>query len=47
VTVDRVAADALVAPRDAAVALARLERLGYVVADALGTYSPTGLKPAE
>ena len=46
-TVDRVAADARVAPRDAAVALARLERLGYVAADALGTYSPTGLKPAE
>jgi DNA processing protein len=46
-TVDRLAADARVAPRDAAVALARLERLGYVVADALGTYSPTGLRPAE
>jgi DNA processing protein len=46
-TVDRVAADGGLAPRDAAVALARLERLGYVVADALGAYSLTGLKPAE
>ena len=47
-TVDRLAADARVAPRDAAVALARLEharlrrrRHGN------GTYSPTGLRPAE
>ena len=33
------------APRDAAVALARLELLGYVAADALGAYAPTGLDP--
>ena len=46
-TVDRVATDARVAPRDAAVALARLERLGYVAADALGAYSLTALTPAE
>ena len=31
--------------REAAVALARLERLGYVRADALGVHSPTDLRP--
>jgi DNA processing protein len=46
-TVDRVALDGGLAPREATVALARLERLGYVVADALGCYARTGLEPAE
>ena len=46
-TVDRVALDGRLAPREAAVTLARLERLGYVAVDALGAYSPTELKPPE
>jgi DNA processing protein len=46
-TVDRVALDGRLAPRQAAVALARLERLGYVAVDALGTYSLTERKPPE
>jgi len=44
-SVERVALEAGVAARDAAVALARLERLGYVSADALGAHSPTELRP--
>ena len=46
-TVDRAAAARGLAPRDAAIALARLERLGYLRADALGAYTPTGLEPRE
>lgn len=46
-TVDRVALNGDLAPREAAVALARLERLGYVAVDALGAYSRTDLKPPE
>jgi DNA processing protein len=46
-TVDRVALDADLAPREAAVALARLERLGYVAVDAVGAYSRTELQPRE
>jgi DNA processing protein len=46
-TVDRIALDGGLAPREAAVALARLERLGYVAVDAVGAYSRTELKPPE
>ncbi len=44
-TVDRIALDAALEPREAAVGLARLELLGYVSADALGGYSATSLAP--
>ena len=44
-SVDRIALEARIAPREAAVALARLERLGYVGVDALGAHSPTDLRP--
>jgi DNA processing protein len=44
-TVDRVAAEADIEARDAAVALARLELLRYVRADELGGYAVTGLRP--
>ena len=44
-SVDRIALAARIAPREAAVALARLERLGYVSVDVLGAHSPTGLDP--
>jgi DNA processing protein len=43
-SVDRIALEARIAPREAAVALARLERFGYVSTDALGTPLPTGLE---
>jgi DNA processing protein len=42
-TVDRLALEEHVEPRDAAVGLARLELLGYVRADALGRYAATEL----
>ena len=44
-TVDRAAIEGGLAPREVAVALARLELLGYVAADALGGYAPTALAP--
>jgi DNA processing protein len=47
VTVDRVASGCGLAPREAAIALARLERLGYLRADALGAHARTGLEPRE
>ena len=46
-TVDRVAVEARLSPREAAGALARLELLGYVRADALGAFSVTGLRRPE
>jgi DNA processing protein len=46
-TVDRVAAERALAPREAAIALVRLERLGYLRADALGAYARTGLESPE
>jgi DNA processing protein len=46
-TVDRVAVDGGLAPREVAISLARLERLGYVTADALGAYALTGLKSPD
>jgi DNA processing protein len=46
-TIDGVAAAGDVDARDAAVALARLELLGYVRADALGGYEVTGLQPPQ
>jgi len=46
-TVDRLAAEGRMASRDVAVALARLELLGYVAADPLGGYSVTGLREPE
>ena len=42
-TVDRIALEAALEPREAAVGLARLELLGYVAADALGCYAATDL----
>jgi DNA processing protein len=42
-TVDRLALDGELEPREAAIGLARLELLGYVRADALGCYAPTDL----
>jgi DNA processing protein len=47
VTVDRVAVDGAIPPRAAAVALARLELLGYVAADTLGVYARTDLECPE
>ena len=44
-SVERVALEVGIAPRAAAVALARLERLGYADADALGVHTPTDLRP--
>jgi DNA processing protein len=44
-TPDAVATEAGVASHEAAVALGRLELLGYVVADGSGAYSRTGLAP--
>jgi DNA processing protein len=44
-TVDRVALDGDLAPREAAVALARLERLGYVTADPFGRWVLTDPTP--
>ncbi len=44
-TVDRIALETALEPREAAVGLARLELLGYVAADALGCYAPTDLAP--
>jgi DNA processing protein len=46
-TVDRVAIELGIEARDAALALARLELLGYVAVDALGSHAPTELKPPE
>jgi DNA processing protein len=46
-SVDRVAIDGELDSREAAVALARLELLGYVVADALGGWSATALEAPE
>ncbi|MDX6581577.1 MAG: processing protein [Solirubrobacterales bacterium] len=46
-TVDRLVADGRLDPRRAAVALARLELLGYVRGDLLGAYAPTGLRAPE
>jgi DNA processing protein len=46
-TVDRIAAAQGVSPREAAIALARLERLGYLRADVLGAYTRTGLEPRD
>ncbi|MCD6015841.1 MAG: dprA [Solirubrobacterales bacterium] len=46
-TVDRVALDGDLAPREAAVALARLERLGYVTADPFGRWGRTDLTPPD
>ena len=46
-TVDRIAGVCELAPREAAIALARLERLGYLRADTLGAYIRTGLEPRE
>lgn len=43
-TVDRVAAEAALAPRDAAVALTRLERLGYVGARPSGEFERSALR---
>lgn len=43
-TLDRIAADGRLAPREAALALVRLELLGYVDADPLGAYQRTGLE---
>jgi DNA processing protein len=42
-TADAVAAELGVGARDASVALARLELLGYLARDLLGSYAPTGL----
>ncbi len=47
VTVDRVALEGGLGARPAAVALARLELLGYVAADPLGGYAATGLRAPE
>lgn len=44
-TVDGAAIASGLSPREVAVALARLELLGYVTADALGGYAPTALDP--
>lgn len=44
-TVDRVAVEGELGSREAAVALARLELLGYVASDALGGWSATALEP--
>lgn len=46
-TLDRIAAAGGLAPREAAIALARLERLGYLGIDALGAYTRTDLVPRE
>jgi DNA processing protein len=46
-TPDAVAVAAAVAPHDAAVALGRLELLGYVVTSGSGAYSRTSLMPPE
>jgi DNA processing protein len=46
-TVDRIANEGGIASRDAAVALARLELLGYVAADALGGWSVTDQRAPE
>lgn len=46
-TIDRLAAASRSATRAVAVALARLELLGYVTADPLGGYAPTGLREPE
>ncbi|MGZ5387885.1 MAG: DNA-processing protein DprA, partial [Solirubrobacterales bacterium] len=46
-TVDRLTGDGRLGPREAAVALARLELLGYVRADALGAYAITGLEQPQ
>jgi DNA processing protein len=46
-TVDRLAGEAALEPRRAAAALARLELLGYVRADALGAYAVTRLRAPE
>jgi DNA processing protein len=46
-TVDRVAGEGGMAARDASVALARLELLGYVSVDALGGWSVTGPRVPE
>lgn len=42
-TIDRLVVEGEIEPREAAVALARLELLGLVACDSLGAYSPTGL----
>ena len=46
-TVDGLAAAAAVGARETAIALARLERLGYVAAEPLGGWSRTGLREPE
>jgi DNA processing protein len=46
-TVDRLAVESGLGSRAVAIALARLELLGYVSADALGAYSVTGLRAPE
>ncbi|MET0927603.1 MAG: DNA-processing protein DprA [Solirubrobacterales bacterium] len=46
-TVDQLAAAAAVGARETAIALARLERLGYVAAEPLGGWSRTGLREPE
>ena len=46
-TVDRLAAESGLGSRAVAIALARLELLGYVTTDALGAYSVTGLRAPE
>lgn len=46
-TIDRLAADSELAPREVAIALARLERLGYLRADPLGSYARTGLEAPQ
>ena len=46
-TPDAVAVEAGIAPHDAAVALARLELLGYVVANGSGKYERTSLSPPD
>jgi len=45
VSVDRISVGAEIAPREAAVALARLELLGYVCAGAAGDFRRSGLAP--
>jgi DNA processing protein len=46
-TVDRLAVESGLGSRQVAIALARLELLGYVSTDALGAYSVTGLRAPE
>jgi DNA processing protein len=46
-TVDAIAVECALAPREAAIALARLELLGYLRADALGAYTRTPLEAPD